>query len=95
MERLNILNKTGFLTDEDRKQPLTHQSNYFEFETCIDLSKGVRVIPYGNQSVFSVNDYSNDLAEFMIWWTNFVWKDLNGFSGFSHVKFELIGFNLK
>ena len=95
MNRINILNKVGMLSDEDRKQPISHGCNYFRFESCVDLSSGVKVIPYGNRQMYSINDYSQDLASFMCWWTKFVMKDLNGFSGFSHVKFELVGFKLK
>jgi hypothetical protein len=94
MDKINILNKQGMLTDSDRKQPLTHGCNYFTFESCIDLSIGVKVIPFGNYDKYSVSHYSQDLASFMCWWNHFVMKDLNGFSGFSHVNFELVGFTL-
>lgn len=92
---MNILNKNGFLTDEDRKESLVHGCNYFTFESCLDLSSGVKVIPYGSYSEYTVNQYSRDLASFMCWWDYFVKKDLNGFSGFHNVKFELVGFTLK
>ena len=91
MREINILNKPGLLTDEDRKAPLEHGCNHFTFKSCLDLSKGVDVIPYGNPNKVSVDHYSQDVASFIAWWTNFVMKDLNGFSGFSHVKFRLHG----
>ena len=95
IEKINILNKQGMLTDEDRKQRLEHGCSYFTFESCIDLSKGVKVIPYGTKgSKYTIDQYSQDLAAFMCWWTNMVMKDLNGFSGFSHVKFDLSDFEL-
>lgn len=94
MDKINILNKQGMLSDSDRKQPLVHSCKYFTFESCIDLSIGVKVKPYGNLNKYSVNYYSQDLASFMCWWNHFVAKDLNGFSGFSHVNFELVGFTL-
>lgn len=90
----NILNKEGMLTDSDRKQPLIHSCQYFTFETCIDLSIGVKIKPFGNYDKYSVSRYSQDLASFMCWWNHFVMKDLNGFSGFSHVNFELVGFKI-
>lgn len=89
INKINILNKEGMLTDEDRKQPLSHGCNSFSFESCVDLSKGIDVIPYGNSKQFSLDQYSQDIASFMCWWTTNVMKDLNGFSGFSHVKFRL------
>lgn len=92
--RINILNKVGMLSDKDRKEPLSHACDYVSFESCVDLSKGVRVIPYGSVNKISVDQYSQDLATFFTWWTNMVLKDLNGFSGFNHVKFELVGFKL-
>jgi hypothetical protein len=94
MERINIFGKQELLSDEDRKKPFEHGCDYFTFKTCVDLSQGVKVIPYGNGTEYSINSYSQDLASFIVWWSKFVLKDLNGFSGFSHVKFELIGFEL-
>lgn len=95
LNEINILNKKGMLTDEDRKQPITHGCNYVSFESCVDLSKGIKVISYSNSTSLTTKQYSQDLAEFMCWWTLFVWKDLNGFSGFSNIKFELVGFKIK
>lgn len=95
MDKINIFNTYGMLTDEQRKQSISHGCSYFSFETCADLSCGVKVIPYGSREEYSIEWYSQDLASFMCWWTKFVMKDLNGFSGFSHVKFELVGFKLK
>lgn len=89
MDKINILNKVGMLSTEDRKQPLEHGCNYFSFKTCLDLSKPIQVIPYGQATQFSVNDYANDVASFICWWTHFVQKDLNGFSGFSNVTWDI------
>lgn len=91
MDKYNILNKPGMLTAEDRKAPLERGGEYFTFKTCLDLSIGVKVIPYGNSTEFSVDQYTQDVAAFICFWNHFVAKDLNGFSGFSHVKFELVG----
>ena len=94
MDKINILNKQSLLTDEDRKQPLEHGCNYFTFKTCLDLTKPVKVIPFGNGGKYPISWYSQDIASFICWWTKIVLKDLNGFSGFSNVKFELVGFEL-
>jgi hypothetical protein len=91
---INILNKHGMLTSEDRKQPLEHGCDWVTFKSCVDLSEGVKVIPYGTRGQISVQQYSQDLASFMCWWERNVMCDLNGFSGFSHVKFFLEGFEL-
>lgn len=95
MRSLNILNKEGFLSDEDRKQPFVHGCNYFTFKTNLDLSEPIKVIPYGNSPYYSVDVYSRDVASFISYWNHFVSKDLNGFQGFSNVNFELVGFKLK
>ena len=87
MRGINILNKQGMLTEEDRKQPLEHGCNRFAFKTCIDLSEPIQVIPYGTSKKHSLQHYSQDVSAFMVWWTNMVMKDLNGFSGFHNVKF--------
>jgi hypothetical protein len=95
MEGINILNKRGFLTPEDRKHKCSHRGEYFTFETNLDLSIPIKVTPFiSNEGKFNVNQYSVDLAIFMEWWSREVWKDLNGFSGFHNVKFELVGFEL-
>lgn len=88
--KTNILNKQGLLTSEDRKEPLERGMHHSTFYTCLDLSKGVKIIPYGSGKI-SLDQYNEDIASFIAFWTNFVLKDLNGFSGFSHVKFELVG----
>lgn len=95
MERINICGKQELLSNEDRKKPLEHGCEYFTFETCIDLSKGVKVIPYGNMNEYPIDLYSQDLASFIVWWAHFVMRDLNGFSGFHNIKFELVNFTLK
>lgn len=94
MDRINILNKQGYLTPEDRKKPLHHGCEYFTFITCLDLSEPIRVIPFGSRDKFTTKEYSNDVASFIAWWSYFVRKDLNGFSGFHNVKWELDGFEL-
>ena len=88
--RLNILNKTGLLTDSDRKQPLEHGCEYFTFKTSIDLSEPIKMIPYGNIKVCSLKQYSEDIANFISWWTSNIMDDLNGFSGFHNCEFVLI-----
>lgn len=95
MGKINILNKAGLLTAEDRKEKLQHGCDYFIFETCLDLSEPIKVIPYGNINEVSLQIYSRDVARFISWWTIFVFKDLNGFSGFNGVKFEPVGFKIK
>lgn len=94
MKTFNILGSEGFLTEKQRKEPLEHGCRFLTFETCLDLSQGVKVKTYGGASQISVEDYSQDLAAFICWWEYFVKKDLNGFSGFSHVKFKLVDFEL-
>lgn len=94
MDKINILNKQGMLTDLDRKEPLQHGCSYLTFETNLDLTEPIKIKPYGLAKEISAEKYSQDLASFFVWWKHFVMKDLNGFSGFSNVKFELIGFKL-
>lgn len=94
MDRTNILNKVGLLTAEDRKAPLEHGCEYFRFKTCLDLSEPIKVIPFGSVDEYTAEEYSRDVASFICWWTKFVHKDLNGFSGFGNVKFELVGFKI-
>lgn len=94
MNKINFLNKEGYLSDSDRKLPISHGCQSFMFESCVDLSIGVKVIPYGNLDKYSTNLYSQDLASFICWWVMNVLKDLNGFSGLDTINFELVGFKL-
>ena len=94
MDRINILNKSGFLTNEDRKEPLEHGCDFFTFKTNLELSEPIKVTPYGGYTEYSINQYSRDVASFICFWEHFVKKDLNGFPGFHNVKFELIGFKI-
>ena len=84
---INILNKEGMLTKEDRKKPLSHQCEWCTFKTNIDLSKGVTVTSHSQAVTYT--GYSRDLATFISWWTQTVLPDLNGFDGFHNVKFKL------
>jgi len=93
-DKINILNKLSLLSDIDRKAPLQHGCDFFTFETCLDLSLPIKVIPYGNCTQFSLIHYTRDVAMFICWWTHFVQKDLNGFSGFCNVKFFPVGFTV-
>ena len=94
MNKMNILNKTGLLTAQDGKALFKHQTANFLFETCLDLSEPVKITAFSRTEV-SANMYSQNIAEFIAYWAYFVRKDLNGFSGFSNVKFEPIGFTIK
>ncbi len=96
MNKTNILNEQGMLTQEDRKKPLEHGCEYFTFKSCLDLSEPVIVKPYYCSNGFmDYEKYSKDLSSFILWWTKFVFKDLNGFSGFHNVKFQFEGFKLR
>jgi hypothetical protein len=50
MNRMNILNKSGMLTDEDRKQPFELGCDHFIFKSNLELSIPIEVIPYGNRT---------------------------------------------
>lgn len=44
MDKINILNKPGLLSQEDRKKPLQQGCDYIEFTTCLDLSEPVKMM---------------------------------------------------
>lgn len=92
---MNILNKEGFLTAKDRKEKLQHGGDHLQFSSCIDLSDLIQVWTYGTESTVSIENYSKDLASFFSWWTENVLKDLNGFSGFSNLKFKFVNFTIE
>ena len=94
MSKLNILNKEGYLTKEDRKELLERGLEYTTFKTCLDLSKPIEITMYGQRGELTLEQYSRDVASFMAFWTNFVLKDLNGFSGMNSVKFVPTNFKI-
>ncbi len=89
MSRLNILNKQGLLSDEDRLEDLYHSCDHVAFSSCLDLSRPIKVIQHGRSGRVSLANYTRDVANFFVWWAHFVHKDLNGFSGMSHITFDL------
>lgn len=91
MSNMNLFGGKGYLTDEQRKKPFEHGCNHSTFKTNVDLSQGVEIIPYGTDGKLTLEQYSQDMASFITYWNQHVFNDLNGFSGFSHVKFYLKG----
>ncbi len=84
---INILNKEGMLTKEERKEPLEHTVGWCTFKSNLDLSDGVIVTSHSQAVTYQA--YSRDLASFIVWWSYTVLKDLNGFSGFQSIDFEV------
>jgi hypothetical protein len=89
---MNFFGGKGCLTDEQRKKPLQHDCEHFTFRTCVDLSEPIRVSPFGSRTQFSLDEYSNDLSAFMVWWSMNVLPDLIGFNGFHNRQFVAQGF---
>jgi hypothetical protein len=89
-ERVNIFGKHGFLTKEERARDLERRLEYSTVKTNIDLSKGVIFTPFGSSREITQQQYSYDLASFMLWWGEFISCDLNGFNLY-HVKFGVSG----
>lgn len=74
----------AYLTDEERKAPLTRIINGCVFDTCVDLSTGIKVYPVSE----SIRDDLVVQAKilFTAWWCITIHKQLNGFPGFDTVK---------
>lgn len=90
--------RKGFLTDEERKEPLRwYGSNFVFFTKHADLSDtGVEI--YRNENYLHPdgpiprtleNALLRDCMMFGIWWRMNVHKFLNGFPGFDTVKIEI------
>jgi hypothetical protein len=93
MATMNFLGYTGYLTNQDRKKPIDRNGDYFNFYTCIDLSCGVKITSiYGTPNI---EQYSKDLASFMVWWGVNVLPHLNGFSGTDTIKYFVDELNPK
>ena len=90
--------RKGYLTDEERKEPLRwYGSNFIFFAKHADLSEtGVEVYrnigysyPDGPVPRTWENALIRDCMLFGIWWRDNVHKYLNGFPGFDTVKIEI------
>ena len=57
-----------------------------------DLSDPILVTSY-SRKVLTHDEYSKDVAYFIVWWMNNVWEDLNGFYGMG--EFVLVDFEIK
>lgn len=84
----------AYLTEEQRKEFLIRNFEFFQFESCVDLSKGVTI-----RSIHYDLDYilknkpealARDSARFGLWWSNNFLSKLNGFQGMDCVKFTLV-----
>ena len=84
----------SYFTEEERKEHLIHNCEFFQFESCVDLSKGVtiRAIHYELDYILKNKPeaLASDSVRFGIWWNNNFHKKLNGFSGIDCVKFTLV-----
>lgn len=84
----------AYLTEEERKQKISHQCDRFNFVSVVDLSGGVKVYhPFGASDKVFTRAYSEmlarDTASFIAWWMITFHEKLNGFQGFGSVKFEI------
>lgn len=81
---MNFLGGQGYLTDEQRKRKLEHDTNHTSFRTNIDLSSGIW---FSTITELRYEQLMQDIAEFICWWTVNVLPSLNGFSGFRNIEF--------
>ena len=75
-----------YMTDEERKKPLSHYIDGFTFESCLDLSCGVKV--YGWQEGYE-SALTQAVADFSVWWALNFHSHLNGFSGMDTVMWKI------
>lgn len=74
----------AYLTDEERKAPLTRVINGCVFDTCMDLSCGIKVYPESESVRWDLKMQAKIL--FTAWWCTTIHRQLNGFPGFDTVK---------
>lgn len=78
----------AYLTDEQRKQPLTHYVDGYTFITRVDLSGGVKV-RYDGVLENTKERLMKAVAEFSVWWSLMYHRQLNGFSGMDCVEWNI------
>ena len=84
---MNLFGGVGYLTEEQRKAPLKHTVVHFTFKTCVDLSEGVTIEARGE---YPENVLARETALFMVWWSNNILQDLNGWIMPHSNKFKVI-----
>lgn len=84
----------AYLTEDQRKEKIIHNCNYFQFESCADLSIGVtiRCLHYGLNEILKKKPeiLASDSVQFAMWWSRNFHTKLNGFSGIDTIKFTLV-----
>ena len=80
-----------YITQEERKKPLTHSTEGFRF-SCdhLDLSAPVHVSS-DFYAQYSPAQLSKAVACFIAWWMLWVHKTLNGFSGIDCIEWKFDG----
>jgi len=79
----------GFLTKEERKNPIEHGCSHATFKAVADLSSGVTIKPYGDGKNYTAQQMACDVAQFTMWWGRELHKRLNGFSGIDTIKWTI------
>lgn len=84
----------SYLTEAERKEKIIHNCEYYQFESCVDLSEGVKIkqLYYRDDDLIKTNPekLAADVAQFTIWWTYSFHKKLNGFSGIDTIRFNVV-----
>jgi len=80
----------AYYTDEQRKERLYREYDYFRFETRNDLSGGIKVTQVSNCGDQFAEKLAADTAIFISYFMLFHYPHLNGFSGMDTVRWEII-----
>ena len=88
--------RKGYLTDEERKEPFRYYAmNFVFFSKTADLSAGLEIYRNDWKNYPDIyyrtwkNAFVHDMIQFGIWWSNNIFKFLNGFNGWDNVKIEI------
>lgn len=81
----------AYLTEEERKKPFSHVCDYFIFESCVDLSIGIKatpIVPDKSNEMVNPDIIARDVATLTTWWIMNILPTLNGFSGIDTIKWD-------
>lgn len=87
-----MITRQPFFTPEERKQKISHQCDWFNFESVADLSTGVTIYhPFGaNTNTATYQEkLAQDVALFTAWWILNFHGRLNGFSGLDTISWTI------
>lgn len=79
----------ALLSDKERKEPFTRSVYWLSFSSVVDLSEPVVVTMIGTRTEISGNMLAREISAFTAWHVRNILPQLNGFSGYDTIQWNL------